>query len=450
MPIGFSVAGTIDDITLIVQLVGDDVESLGLGISMPLRCISSEGDELSFEHDADSWAALRERNSRARHLRFTCCDAGVILKTSSLGTRYFAHQARGGCDTAPETQEHLRAKTIICKALKDAGWIATPEHRMTDADGVCIADVLGKRVADASKGIAFEVQWSPQLEEVTKARTDRYTEHGLRSLWLMKRPMPLNSKDVPVARLVSTDQGFDVYIPSESLVRGAAYMSSRDISDLEASWRRCGTLAEFARAVVEGRFRFGIASEFDIRVTVGGVANWCYACGTETQPATWIVLDLGHLNPDFPNIFVEIHELGQVEGGLAERILESINVRLPNVGGYRLGQRKPKESTATYLANVCRCGAFLSRSYLPHPSDKDRVLLEFDLTTTAHDVKPFYKVIDRWCFIDPANPPSKPMLGLHGFGVPNITLTRLLGCSFSADGPLGKVRHVGYADVDAD
>ncbi|MGZ2432591.1 competence protein CoiA [Rhizobium redzepovicii] len=417
---------------------------------MPLRCISSEGDELSFEHDADSWAALRERNSRERHLRFTCCAAVVILKTSSLGTRYFAHQARGGCDTAPETQEHLRAKTIICKALKDAGWIATPEHRMTDADGVCIADVLGKRVADAQKGIAFEVQWSPQLSEITKARTDRYTVHGLRSLWLMKRPMPLNSKDVPVARLVSTDDGFDVYIPSEALVRGAEYMSSREIADLDASWRRCGTLADFVRGAVEGRFRFGIASEFDIRVTVGGVANWCYACGAESQPATWIVLDLGHLNPDFPNIFVEIHELGEVEGSLADRILETINARLPNIGNYRLAHRKPKESSATYLANVCRCGAFLSRSYIPHPSDKDRVLLEFGLNTGPGELKPFYEVLDRWNFIDPANPPSKRMLGMHGFGIPRFTFSQLQASTSAADGPLGKVRHTSYSDAEAD
>ncbi|WP_434730165.1 competence protein CoiA [Rhizobium binae] len=389
---------------------------------MPLRCASSEGDELSFEHDADSWVALRARNSRERHLRFTCCDAGVVLKTSSLGTRYFAHQARGGCDTAPETQEHLQAKTIICKALKEAGWLATPEHRMTDSDGVCIADVLGKRVSEALKGIAFEVQWSPQLAAITKARTDRYKEHGLRTLWFMKRPMPLNSKDVPVARLVSTDDGFDVYIPNEALVRGAEYMNSRELSDLEASWRRCGTLAQFVRGVVEGRFRFGLASDFDVRVTVGGVANWCYSCGAEVQPATWIVLDLGHLNPDFPNILVEIHELGEVEGSFAERILGSINTRLPKVGGYRLGRRKPKESQATYLANICKCGAFLSRSYLPYPSDKDKTLLEFDLKTTAEEITPFYKAIDRWCFTSQANPPSKSMLGLHGFPVPALTM----------------------------
>jgi competence protein CoiA len=413
---------------------------------MPLRCISSEGDELSFEHDADSWAALRGRNSRERHLKFNCCDAGVILKTSSLGTRYFAHQARGGCETATETQEHIRAKTIICKALKEAGWIATPEHRMTDADGVCIADVLGKRAPGAIKGIAFEVQWSPQLAETTQERTDRYSEHGLRSLWLMKRPMPLNSKDVPVARLVSTDDGFDVYIPNEALIRGADYMTSRELVDLEASWRRCGTLAEFVGGVIEGRFRFGLASEFHIRVTVGGVANWCYACGEESQPATWIALDLGPLNPDFPNILVEIHELGEVEGSLAERILESINIHLPKVGGYRLGKRKPKESQATYLANVCTsCGAFLSRSYIPYRSQEDVTLLKFDLRTTPEELATFYQVVDRWCFVDPDYPPEKAMVGVHGFAVPAIPYPRLRSDAIT-DGPLGKVRHLGTSD----
>lgn len=410
---------------------------------MPLRCISGDGDELSFEHDSASWAALRERNTRDRHLKFTCCDAGVVLKTSSLGTRYFAHKARGGCDTAPETQEHLSAKTIICKALKEAGWVATPEHRMADAEGICIADVLGKRAAGSQIGIAFEVQWSPQLAETTITRTDRYAAHGLRSLWLMKRPMPLNLKEVPVARLVASDEGFDVYIPNETLVRGSGYLSTRELADLETSWRRCGTLAEFVRGVVEGRFRFGLASAFDIRVTVSGVANWCYACGAETRPATSIVLDLGHLNPDFPNILVEIHELGEIEGSLSERILESINKRLPKVGGYRLQQRKPKESKATYLTNACTgCGAFLSRSYIPYRSQEDITLLEFDLKTTAEQLAPFYEVVDRWCFIDPDNPPQKAMLGVRGFAIPAQPFPRLQAAS-PTDGPLGKVRHLG-------
>ncbi|WP_445764859.1 competence protein CoiA family protein [Rhizobium redzepovicii] len=363
-----------------------------------------------------------------------------------MGTRYFAHKARGGCDTAPETQEHLRAKTIICKALKEAGWVATPEHRMTDAEGICIADVLGKRAAGASKGIAFEVQWSPQLAETTKARTARYTEHGLRSLWLMKRPMPLNSKEVPVARLVSSEGGFDVYIPNEALLRGAEYLNAKELADLEACWRRCGTLAEFVRGVVEGRFRFGLANEFEIRVTVAGVANWCYSCGAETQPATSIVLDLGYLNPDFPDILIEIHELGEVEGSLAERILESINKWLPKIGGYRLGQRKPKESQATYLANVCICGAFLSRSYIPFRSLEDRRLMEFELKTTAEDLAPFYKVIDRWCFIDQENSPLKKMLGIHGFPVPKKPLPPLHTPGPSPDAPLEKVRYLDHSD----
>jgi competence protein CoiA len=408
---------------------------------MPLRCISSEGDELAFEHDPGSWADLRERNLRDQHLRFPCCDAGVVLKTSALGTRYFAHKVRGGCETAPETQEHLRAKTIICKALKEAGWLATPEHRMIDAEGVCIADVLGKRGATASKGIAFVVQWSPQSGETTTARTKRYAEHGLRSLWFMKRATPLNSKEVPVAQLVQSEQGFDVYIPNEGLVRGAEFMRAKEIADLDTFWRRCGTLADFVRGVVEGRFRFGLPHQFDIRVRVTGTANWCYLCGVETRAATSIVLDLGPLNPDFPNILVEIHELGETDGRLAQRVLREVNARLPESGGYRLDKRKPKASAAAYLANICTgCGAFLSRSYIPYPSSEDRTLLEFDLTTTAEDVAPFYTAVDRWCFIDPENPPSKTLLAMHGFPIRTSPYRSPQIAEHSADGPLEKVR----------
>lgn len=410
---------------------------------MPLRCISGEGDELAFDHDAVSWTDLRERNLRDQHLRFPCCDAGVVLKRSPLGNRYFAHKFRGGCETAPESQEHLRAKTIICKALRAAGWLAIPEHRMADAEGICIADVLGKRASRASKGIAFEVQWSPQSGETTTARTTRYTEHHLRSLWFMKRPVPLNSKEVPVTMLVPSDQGFDVYIPNETLVRGAEYMRAREITDLDTYWRRCGTLADFVRGVVEGRFRFGLPEEFDIRIRITGAANWCYVCGTETKAATSIVLDLGPLNPDFPNILVEIHELGEIDGVLAQRVLDGINARLPECGGYRLEKRKPKASAVAYLANTCTgCGAFLSRSYIPFPSSEDRTLLEFDLTTTAEEVVPFYQPVDRWCFIDGDHPPPKTLVAMHGFPVRTSPYRSEQMADYSADGPLEKVRNL--------
>ncbi|WP_164841461.1 hypothetical protein [Rhizobium sp. Pop5] len=313
---------------------------------------------------------------------------------------------------------------------------------MMEAEGACIADVLGKRTAGSAKGVAFEVQWSPQLAETTKARTDRYAAHDLRSLWLMKRPAPLNSREIPVARLVATDDGFDVFLPNENLVRGAEYMNMRELADLEGSWRRCGTLAEFVRGVVEGRFRFGLAPEFDVRVRVSGVSNWCYACGTETRPATSIVIDLGEVNADYPGILVEVHELGEIEGSLSERILESINRALPKAGGYRLGKRKPKESNVTYLANVCTgCGAFLSRSYIPYRSQDDVTLIEFDLKTTPEELAPFYKVIDRWCFIDPGNRPGRAMVGVHGFAVPADPYPRFRTASGSDGGPLAKIRH---------
>ncbi len=59
---------------------------------MPLRCLDAESSStLSVDLSGEAWEALRFENHQNRSLRFPCCSAGVILKKSSQGLRYFAH-----------------------------------------------------------------------------------------------------------------------------------------------------------------------------------------------------------------------------------------------------------------------------------------------------------------------------------------------------------------------
>lgn len=170
---------------------------------MPLRAISAAGDNLhAFEYDPTAWLQLKAEY-RAMGLRMPCCEAGAIPKTSRRGTAFFSHARRGDCTSAPESDEHLYCKYIIAKAAQRAGWRAITECRGQTSDGEdWIADVLCEM---GSSRIALEVQISPQTDEETQYRQERYRKAGVRGAWFLSaaiRPEPIgHNRDIPAFRL---------------------------------------------------------------------------------------------------------------------------------------------------------------------------------------------------------------------------------------------------------
>ena len=114
---------------------------------MPLRCIDPKGLSIhSFDLSDEQWQALEQENSKARHLSMPCCEAKVVLKKSHLGTRYFAHKAKGSCATAPEREEHLYLKQAAIIAARNNGWIADTEVTgATPSGNQWRADVLARK-----------------------------------------------------------------------------------------------------------------------------------------------------------------------------------------------------------------------------------------------------------------------------------------------------------------
>jgi Competence protein CoiA-like family len=80
-----------------------------------------------------------------------CCQAAVVLKKSSLGTQFFAHQRTGACSTQPESREHLLAKDVIARAAIAAGWNAVTESRDAAQPSAWMADVLCTQPNHAAK-----------------------------------------------------------------------------------------------------------------------------------------------------------------------------------------------------------------------------------------------------------------------------------------------------------
>jgi hypothetical protein len=151
---------------------------------MPLRAALAGDMVHAFELDADAWAELK-RTYRARGLRTVCCGNPAIPKRSPLGTQFFAHARRGDCTSAPETKEHLLAKSAIAEAALAAGWRVTTECAgATPEGGTWIADVLAEK---SGARVALEVQWSPQVVEDYQGRQERYARSGVRAAWLVRR-----------------------------------------------------------------------------------------------------------------------------------------------------------------------------------------------------------------------------------------------------------------------
>jgi hypothetical protein len=177
---------------------------------MPLKCKTNTGETLlAFNYDAVDWQKLIDGNRREKHLVMPCCGRPVVLKTSHLRTRFFAHARKDGSKCPRESEAHLFAKTLIAKAIVQAGWQAETEVTLKPAN--LKVDVL------ATKGkhrIAFEVQLSRQKEQVTAKRHAAYEKAGVRALWLFKQwDYPL-CKAVPAFRLASDMEGraFNVWV----------------------------------------------------------------------------------------------------------------------------------------------------------------------------------------------------------------------------------------------
>ena len=76
----------------------------------------------------------------------SCCDAGVVLKRSRRGPRFFAHKRAVDCAVTGETEHDLRLKQIAVEVARSFGWAAEPEVSGKTLDGEdWVADVLAAK-----------------------------------------------------------------------------------------------------------------------------------------------------------------------------------------------------------------------------------------------------------------------------------------------------------------
>ena len=324
---------------------------------MPLRCVGPDGQSVqSFDLPEAEWLALRLENRRSRQLRMPCCDASVVMKTSARGLKFFSHKSRGPCLSAPETEAHLALKTAAAQAARRAGWTCETEASGSSPSGeTWTADVL------ACKGeakVAIEIQWSPQTNEESRSRQERYRQSGVRCLWLFRRRDIPASEDFPAAR-ISGDiaAGFEAHLDGQVM-----------------------PLDEFLDAVFARRLRYGVplGAKAIVRIQSGVIG--CWKCGVVTRIITFIEVFVGPHRfqftvpdlTDFPDLWASCQD------------------RIPKWSG--IGVIKPRYSKTqerSYLSNGCNdCDALIGEHFEHHGwHDEEATLAEFQITISERWLK---------------------------------------------------------------
>lgn len=366
---------------------------------MPLKCLNNDQALYAFSFaDVGAWEDLRAENAKRHHLRMPCCDALVTLKTSKLGTRYFAHARIGSCATNPESAEHLLAKTIIAQSAISVGWQATSEHSgRADTGRDWIADVMAQR--DGKRPVAFEVQWTRQVDEETRARQSRYQSSRVRALWLFRQHDFPSDHNIPAFRLIhdADANSFSVGFPSP---RYSPSISRKESQNSEY-WQQIVPLSDFICGALEGRLRFAPARDQSVPMEILTTTKHCYACGCETKIVNWMEFRISHRFPKHPDARVSIDDFENVPGGakILRTLLPSDLLRRHNIGEVKPRRRRGRSEPE--LSNGCaHCGVLHGHEY-----DLDDIeTLEVALTVPVRldpawiDHIELDHVINRWWF----------------------------------------------------
>ena len=315
---------------------------------MPLRCVDEHGTTIEADACSDEqWKTLRERSRKERNLKMPCCTVRAVLKTSKLGTRFFAHKARGACTWKPETNVHLHLKRVALKAAREAGWEAQTEvTEGTPEDEHWTADVLAWK---GDRKIAVEVQWSGQTDEETWQRQRRYERSGVEGVWLLRQPGFPISEELPAACIGRTlEEGLSILIPKHE--GGTARDRQRD-----DHWTQTLEPEKFMRALFEEQFRFGIGHLRTIMLNIHTGVIDCWRCPSTTRIVTFLK---GRVGPH--ELMMRLHG-GPCTYELADLVAKAVKDR-KDIGSIK--ERFSRMQGQSYLSNGCaKCDALIGEHF---------------------------------------------------------------------------------------
>lgn len=373
---------------------------------MPLKCVSDNQELFAFNiKSADDWDELRARNAQDRSLHMQCCGVGVVLKTSKLGTRYFAHARKGPCLSAPESSEHLRAKEIIATAVQRAGWVVTVEQSgQTNDQQTWIADVLASR--GGKSAIAFEVQWSRQSLDETERRQNIYRSASVRGMWFMRQHDFPISKEIPAFMLTFDEQTgeFHVLLPAPSF--NSLWVCARDKHE-SRNWQQRIELGRFVEGALQGKLRFAPQVGKKLPLEVSGACTDCWRCKKETWIITNLCFAASRVQPGAADVDASIYDFDD-EGHGAALLMNTLRPHV--LAQHGIGAIRPRFSRTEgqkYLSNGCvHCDALQGRFFDHEVAYEAELIFSvdvlFDDQWTQHLEDD--SALNRWWFEDIPEP----------------------------------------------
>lgn len=341
---------------------------------MPLKCFNNNKPIYSFDFNEDEWEALRKENKQTKCLETSCCNEKVVLKTSPLGTRYFAHIRKGECKTAPMTAEHILAQLHIIDGIKRTNWDFEPEANpekceITPTGREWQADVLATK---NKHKIAFEVQWSRQSIKETLRRHNRYKDSNVRALWFFRQSDFIADKENPAFQIEfnEVEKSFKVHL------RPVPYWGD------DKPRPPAIPLQDFVEGCLTGKLVYAPIIGKTVELEVLTINQQCKRCKKHTNIITGLKFLVSNIISYSPDIHASIHT-----SGIQEHLLKWLPVGL--LKAHIIGKLKVRKSfmaverEATYFSNGCyHCDGIQPKFYADKSLEIEQPLIKLNIVFT--------------------------------------------------------------------
>ena len=336
---------------------------------MAFSCKSDNDTIYSFQYDPKDWIALKENKESV--FEMTCCGNQAILKTSKLGTQFFAHKVKPkhtNCSTGGESAEHIHIKYLVMKELDRNGWAVEVEKRGFTPNGEeWIADIYAEK---GRAKIVIEVQWSPQSFIEIKRRQQAYKDSGIRGAWLL-RSGSANRRNAIVGDFMYSTK----HLPVFSIYKNKGVSNnSYEVCNINKINANQGLtykplipiqleLSCFIEKLVSSKIKFDLESSVTSQLSLDIMKMDCLACGKVTE--TVVSVNVRSTDTAY-GIERSSNSYNTPVDQCSKKTIDFVNANFSQMYGFApLRNRYSENKGDSYIANSCtHCDALMGRNYL--------------------------------------------------------------------------------------